>query len=150
MELTINQSQVLECIKRGIHNHYDIRNQTDIRLDRVHEAIHSLRHKKVIKPSVKGQYEVLIAEYEIRKKYRARKKMQKKQIINSITKLIMTIPEEMREKVRKLHELPRSQIVRETGLSKVQVCLILDKLRTDGKLPRRVEDDDDITFYQHS
>jgi sugar-specific transcriptional regulator TrmB len=151
MELTINQSQVLECIKQGIHNHYDIRNQTDIRLDRVYEAIRSLRNKKVIKPkpSVTGEYEVLIADYEIRKVVRTRKKKQKTQI-NSITRLIMTIPEEMRERVRKLHELPRSQIVRETGLNKVQVCLILDKLRTDGKLPRRVEDDDDITFFRDS
>jgi hypothetical protein len=73
--------------------------------------------------------------------------MQKKQIPDAITKLIRDIPEEMRERVRKLYELPRSQIVRETGLNKVQVCLILDKLRTDGKLPRRVEDDDDISLY---
>ncbi len=149
MELTINQSQVLECIKQGIHNHIDIRNQTDIRLDRVYEAIRSLRNKKVIKPkpSVTGEYEVLIADYQIRKVVRTRKKKHKTQIINSITRLIMIIPEEMRERVRELHHLPRSQIVRETGLTKVQVCLILDKLRTDGKLPRRVEDDDDISLY---
>lgn len=149
MELTINQSQVLECIKRGIHNHVDIRNQTEIRLDHVEDAIRSLRRKKAIypKPNVRGQYEVLIPDYEIRKVTRTRKPLQKRQIPNAITNLIRDIPEEMRERVRKLHELPRSQIVRETGLSKMQVCLILDKLRTDGKLPRREQNDDDIAFH---
>ena len=149
MELTINQSQVLECIKRGIHNHIEIRNQTEIRIDRVQEAIHSLRRKKAIypKPGVRGQYEVLIPDYSLRQVTRTRKPSQKKSIQNSITNLIRDIPEEMRERVKSLHELPRSQIVRETGLSKMQVCLILDKLRTDGKLPRRVENDDDIAFH---
>jgi hypothetical protein len=152
LELTINQSQVLECIKRGIHNHVEIRDQTEIRIDRVQEAIYSLRRKKAIypKPGVRGQYEVLIPDYSLRQITRTRKPMQKKQIPNSITRLISDIPEEMRERVRELHELPRSQIVRETGLNKVQVCLILDKLRTDGKLPRRVENDDDITFFRDS
>ena len=154
MELTINQSQVLECIKRGVHNHINIRNQTDIRLDRVNEAIDSLRRKKMIKPrqNVKNEYEVLIADYELRKVNRTRKKVMRnyqKHIVNSITRLIENIPEEMREKVQSLHHLPRSQIVRETGLNKVQVCLILDKLRTDGKLPRRTEDDDDISLYHN-
>lgn len=150
MELTLNQSQVLECIKQGIHNHVDIRNQTDIRLDNVQDAILSLRRKKMIKKKdgVQGKYEVLITDYEVRKYAKPRKKMQKKQIINAVTRLIEHIPEEMQERVRKLHELPRSQIVRETGLTKVQVCLILDKLRTDGKLPRRTEDDDDITLFE--
>lgn len=135
-----------------MHNSYNIRDKTEIRLDRVNEAIHSLRKKKMIKPkpNVKGQYEVLIADYEIRIANRNRKKVVRnyqKTIIDSITKLILTIPQEMRERVKELHHLPRSHIVRETGLNKVQVCLILDKLRTDGKLPRRVEDDDDISLY---
>jgi hypothetical protein len=149
MELTINQSQVLECIKRGIHNHIEIRDQTKIKIDRVQEAIYSLRRKKAIypKPGVTGQYEVLIPDYSLRQVTRTRKPMQKKQIPNAITNLIRDIPEEMRERVKKLHELPRSQIVRETGLTKIQVCLILDKLRTDGKLPRREQNDDDITFF---
>jgi hypothetical protein len=140
---------VLECIKRGIHNHIEIRNQTDIRLDYVQEAIYSLRRKKAIypKPGVRGQYEVLIPDYSLRQVTRTRKPSQKKSIPDAITNLIRDIPEEMRERVKKLHELPRSQIVRETGLSKMQVCLILDKLRTDGKLPRRVENDDDIALH---
>jgi hypothetical protein len=149
MELTINQSQVLECIKRGIHNHIEIRNQTEIRLDYVQEAIYSLRRKKAIypKPGANGQYEVLIPDYSLRQVTRTRQPTQKKRIPDAITNLIKDIPEEMRERVKKLYELPRSQIVRETGLNKVQVCLILDKLRTDGKLPRRVENDDDIAFH---